>query len=125
MCTGARPTYARISRQAAGLSCARVPTPSRAGELIDLGTELGILKKSGTWFSLNDERIGQGRENAKAYLREHPDLMTALTNQVREALGLPTINPDGTMSAPKPASAPEAEQVKSKIVRSGGADGGE
>ncbi|HOT37949.1 MAG TPA: recombinase RecA [Candidatus Latescibacteria bacterium] len=98
---------------------------SRAGELIDLGTELGIIKKSGTWFSLNDERIGQGRENAKAYLREHPELMATLTNQVREALGLPTINPDGTMSPPKPVVAAEAAQVKSKIIKGGAPEAGE
>jgi recombination protein RecA len=95
---------------------------SRSGELIDLGTELGLVKKSGTWFSINEERIGQGRENAKTYLREHPELMASLTNKVREALGLPTINPDGTMAPPKPVEAAEAAQIKSKIVKTAGED---
>src|ERR1019366_6177096 len=48
---------------------------SRSGDLVDLGSELGIIEKSGAWFSFGSERIGQGRENAKAYLEQHPELL--------------------------------------------------
>ncbi len=48
---------------------------SRAGDVVDLGSDLGIIEKSGAWFSFGGERIGQGRENAKAYLEQHPDTM--------------------------------------------------
>jgi recombination protein RecA len=48
---------------------------SRSGDLVDLASELGIVEKSGAWFSLSGERIGQGRENAKTYFEQHPDLM--------------------------------------------------
>ncbi len=48
---------------------------SRSGDLVDLASELGIIEKSGAWFSFGAERIGQGRENAKAYLEQHPDVM--------------------------------------------------
>jgi recombination protein RecA len=48
---------------------------SRSGDLIDLGSELGIVEKSGAWFSFGTDRIGQGRENAKAYFEQHPEIM--------------------------------------------------
>jgi recombination protein RecA len=51
---------------------------SRAGDIVDLATDLGIVEKSGAWFSYGTERIGQGRENAKAYLEQHPQLMEKL-----------------------------------------------
>ncbi len=51
---------------------------SKSGDIIDLATDLGIVDKSGAWFSFNGERIGQGRENAKAYLEQHPQLMDKL-----------------------------------------------
>ena len=48
---------------------------SRSGDLVDLGSELGIIEKSGAWFSFGGDRIGQGRENAKGYFEQHPELM--------------------------------------------------
>ena len=62
---------------------------SREGELIDLGVEHDILQKSGTWFSFGEERLGQGRENARQYLREHTDTRDRLESMVREAIGIP------------------------------------
>ena len=50
---------------------------SKEGELIDLGAELGIIEKSGAWYSFDGERIGQGRENAKEFLKEHPETAEA------------------------------------------------
>ncbi|MBR6825055.1 MAG: recombinase RecA [Oscillospiraceae bacterium] len=57
---------------------------SRIGELLDIAVDLELVNKSGSWFSVGDERIGQGRENAKLYLKEHPELADALTVKVRE-----------------------------------------
>jgi recombination protein RecA len=61
---------------------------SREGELLDIGVDQGLVTKSGTWFSFGDERLGQGRENARLYLREHADTRQKLVGKVREALGL-------------------------------------
>ena len=49
---------------------------SKAGELLDLGVEHRLITKSGTWLSYGDARLGQGRENARAFLKEHPEVMT-------------------------------------------------
>lgn len=61
---------------------------SREGEIIDLGVEAKIVEKSGAWYSYNGERIGQGRDNCREYLRENPDLAREIENKVREALGV-------------------------------------
>jgi len=63
---------------------------SREGDLLDLAAEQNLIQKSGAWFSYGGERIGQGRENAKAYLREHPQVAMELDKQLRAALGMPT-----------------------------------
>src|SRR5579864_6101132 len=62
---------------------------SREGDLIDLAAERNILEKSGAWFSYGGERIGQGRENARQFLRDNPDMRKKLDGQVRQALKLP------------------------------------
>ena len=51
---------------------------SREGDILDLGVESNLIEKSGTWYSYNGERLGQGRENAKNFLREHPDLISEI-----------------------------------------------
>jgi recombination protein RecA len=61
---------------------------SKTGELIDIGIENRIIEKSGSWFSYGDVRIGQGRENAKQFLVENPDLSSEIENKVRKALGI-------------------------------------
>lgn len=61
---------------------------SREGDLLDLAVEHNIVEKSGTWFSYSGERLGQGRENVKRYLREKPELFTTIEAQVRKELGL-------------------------------------
>ena len=61
---------------------------SKRGELIDLGVKLGFVEKSGSWFSCGDERIGQGRENAKAYLKDNPRLAHEIEDKIRAANGL-------------------------------------
>jgi recombination protein RecA len=61
---------------------------SKMGELIDLGVKAGIVEKSGSWFSFDSERIGQGRENAKAYLKENPDMAAKIERAIRQNAGL-------------------------------------
>jgi recombination protein RecA len=61
---------------------------SKMGELIDLGVKAGIVEKSGSWFSYSDQRIGQGRENAKQYLRDNPKAALEIENKIRENAGL-------------------------------------
>lgn len=61
---------------------------SKMGELIDLGVKAGVVEKSGSWFSHGDERIGQGRENAKQFLRDNPQVAFAIEDKIRAAHGL-------------------------------------
>jgi recombination protein RecA len=61
---------------------------SREGEVIDLGAELDIVDKSGSWYSYGGDRIGQGKDNAREFLREHPDVALEIENKVREAKGV-------------------------------------
>jgi recombination protein RecA len=61
---------------------------SRVGDLIDLAAEKEIIQKSGAWFSFDNERIGQGRENAKVFLKEHPDVAQAIEEKLKDHLGL-------------------------------------
>jgi recombination protein RecA len=61
---------------------------SKPGDLIDVGVEAGIIEKSGSWYSHDGERIGQGRENVKKFLKDNPDLYESMYLKAREALGL-------------------------------------
>jgi recombination protein RecA len=61
---------------------------SKTGELIDLGVKAGVVEKSGSWFSFGDERIGQGRENAKQFLRDNPQVALSIEDKIRAAHGL-------------------------------------
>jgi recombination protein RecA len=61
---------------------------SKNGELIDLGSKVGVVEKSGAWFSYDGNRIGQGRENAKAFLKEHPKVAAAIEKAIRQNAGL-------------------------------------
>ena len=70
---------------------------SKEGEIIDLGTELDIVQKSGAWYSYQDERLGQGRENAKQFLKENKDVLLMIQEQIREHYGLD----NNGVSAPK------------------------
>ena len=62
--------------------------PSRSGELLDLGIQHKLVTKSGAWYNCGDVRLGQGRENAKRFLREHGDLADELEGKLRVALGI-------------------------------------
>jgi recombination protein RecA len=61
---------------------------SREGEIIDLGVQAGLVDKSGAWYSYNGERIGQGKDNVREYLKEHPDMAFDIENRVREHMGI-------------------------------------
>src|SRR5919112_272102 len=61
---------------------------SREGDLLDLGVAQNIVEKSGSWYSYKGERIGQGRENARQFLKDNPDIKTAIDTELRKALGL-------------------------------------
>jgi len=61
---------------------------SKTGELLDMGVKAGVVEKSGSWFSYGDERIGQGRENAKKYLKDHANVAFAIEDKIRAAHGL-------------------------------------
>jgi recombination protein RecA len=60
---------------------------SRDGEILDIGAELGIIDRAGTWFAYQNERLGQGRENAKEYLKEHTETRARIESSIYEALG--------------------------------------
>ena len=78
---------------------------SRPGELLDLGVQAGVIEKSGSWFSHGSERIGQGRENAKQFLKAHPDVADAIERRIRANAGLIADAMLGDDDAPAPASA--------------------
>jgi recombination protein RecA len=67
---------------------------SREGEIIDMGVEARILDKSGSWYAYNGEKIGQGKDNAREFLRENRDLAVEIENKVREAMGVPLVPVD-------------------------------
>jgi recombination protein RecA len=72
---------------------------SKAGDVLDLGANANIVEKSGAWYSYNKERIGQGRENAKKFLQEHPEMLADLENRVLEFSGIKRITATGTGTA--------------------------
>src|SRR6266446_2225809 len=89
---------------------------SREGDLIDLGVEKGVLEKSGTWISFGGERMGQGRENARVFLKENTDIRDKLENTLRKKLEIPM--PGSAGAAPGPnghaaSASAEKPQVKS------------
>ena len=84
---------------------------SHEGEIIDLGIKYDIVKRSGAWISYNDEKIAQGRDNAKAYIAEHPELAKEIEDKIREKLAeAPASQKKGKAAAEEaaaPAAAPE------------------
>ena len=75
---------------------------SKVGNIVDVGVKESIVQKSGAWFSYNDIRLGQGRENAKQYLRENPEIALEIENQIRSKYDLP-INQDNVKIASEKA----------------------
>ncbi|MGE5486530.1 MAG: recombinase RecA [bacterium] len=81
---------------------------SREGDLIDLGVAQNVLEKSGSWYSYKGDRIGQGRENARTFLRDNPDVAVRLEIELREKLGMPRIPAPDAAAAEPPKPAPAA-----------------
>jgi recombination protein RecA len=73
---------------------------SRHGEIIDMGVNARILEKSGAWYAYNGEKIGQGRDNAREFLRENPELAREIENKVRESLDIPLLPADAEEEVP-------------------------
>jgi recombination protein RecA len=71
---------------------------SREGSLLDIGVEMAIVKKSGAWYTYDGEQLGQGRENAKQFLTDHPELMMEITQRVMEKVGIGAAKADEEFS---------------------------
>ena len=82
---------------------------SKEGDVLDLAASVGIVQKSGAWFAYGGDKIGQGRENAKAYLREHPQIMDEIEHKVRVAYGLIKEEMPEDTDKPETAAVPETE----------------
>lgn len=65
---------------------------SHEGSLIDMGADLGVVKKSGAWFSYGEERLGQGKENTRRYLKENPELSAKIESEIRESRSIPVVH---------------------------------
>jgi recombination protein RecA len=96
---------------------------SREGDLIDLGVARNVLEKSGTWISYKNERIGQGRENARLFLKENVDIRDKIEHELRKQLGLPT--PGAIDEAPKTAAGADGHKpaAMAAAAAKGGAKG--
>jgi recombination protein RecA len=94
---------------------------SAEGDLIDLGVEHGVLEKSGTWISFGNERIGQGRENARVFLKEHTDIRAKLETALRKKLNIPV--PGAQHSVPPDEADKSAEKPGAKAMTATAAHG--
>lgn len=84
---------------------------SREGSLVDIGTEMDIVNKSGAWYSYEGERLGQGRENSKQFLKEHQDIALLIENKIREASNLTTL-----VAAPSEAAVAAEQEEEEKLL---------
>lgn len=85
---------------------------SKEGELIDLATEMSIVNKSGTWYSYGETRLGQGRDNAKTFLAENPEISGEIEKKVREMMGIEDSNGGQPAAAEKKNDVPVADKKK-------------
>ena len=93
-----------------------VPDFDREGQIVDVGTDLGVITKSGTWFSFKDNRLGQGKENVKTYLKENPKFRDELLVLVKKAMadvknGLAAKKPVDELPGKAPKAKPQIEEV--------------
>jgi recombination protein RecA len=84
---------------------------SKEGDLLDLGVAQNLVEKSGSWFSYKGERIGQGRENARQFLKDNPDIRANVDADLRKSLGL--VKPEAAPPAP-PAPEPAAKPATAR-----------
>lgn len=90
---------------------------SREGEVIELGVQHKLVEKSGAWYAYKGEKIGQGKDNAREYLREHPDVAFEIENKVREALGVTLL--ESTEKSPTKAEKISAKNADKVNVKAG------
>jgi recombination protein RecA len=90
---------------------------SRSGDIVDLASELGVIEKSGAWFSFGTERIGQGRENAKMYLEQHPDVMDKIEAMILAKHGIKRAAAAGTAVQPNGAPVTEDKKKATEAVK--------
>jgi recombination protein RecA len=96
---------------------------SRSGEVVDMAVELNFIQKSGAWYSVGSERIGQGRDNARAYLEEHPDTMTKLEAQILTHFEIGKT--DASKSEAIKSEGGKSDGAKSDGAKADGGKGGE
>ena len=96
---------------------------SRLGEVIDLGVAGHIVEKAGAWYAYKGEKIGQGRDNSREFLKENPALAIEIENRVRESLGIPPVQAVVGSAAPEKGVKPEKadKPVKPVADKSAGA----
>jgi recombination protein RecA len=95
---------------------------SKEGDLLDLAANQNIVEKSGSWYSYKGERIGQGRENARQFLKDNKDTMVKLEAEVRKAIGLTSAGPQPALAAPQAQAAQAASQGARVTTMSTGTD---
>nr|MBP7354308.1 recombinase RecA [Comamonas sp.] len=83
---------------------------SREGEILDMGVNAKILEKSGAWYAYNGEKIGQGRDNSREFLRENPALAVEIENKVRDSLGIALLPVAAGEDAAKPAKGKKGDK---------------
>ena len=93
---------------------------SRAGDILDLATGIDLIKKSGAWYAYEGEKIGQGRENAKTYLENHPELMEELDRKVRAHYNLSGAGGDGTKENTDGKTGEKPEEKKAASQKKAG-----
>jgi recombination protein RecA len=99
---------------------------SREGEIIELGVKHGIMEKSGAWYAYKGEKIGQGKDNTREYLKENPYVAFEIENKVRELLGVAVLDDGGNQAKNKPKASAKAEKTSQDQDESGaGAGAGE
>jgi recombination protein RecA len=89
---------------------------SRQGEIIDMGVTAKVIEKSGAWYAYQGEKIGQGRDNAREFLRENPNLSFEIENKVRESLGIPLLAQMEQAPAPKAPKEPKAAKEPKEVI---------
>ena len=90
---------------------------SREGEIIDMGVEAKVLEKSGAWYAYKGEKIGQGKDNAREFLRENRDVAVEIENKVREAMGIPLLPLAETEAAPAAPSKKAAKDAAKEAAK--------
>ncbi|MGC2662299.1 MAG: recombinase RecA, partial [Bryobacteraceae bacterium] len=87
---------------------------SREGDLIDLGVAHNVVEKSGSWYSYKGERIGQGRENARQFMKDNPDIRVKVDAELRKTLGLKTLDPEAVAAVPTPIDSKPAAASRAR-----------